>query len=158
MLIYEYQAREFFEKRGVPVPLGYLCKNENEAKQAAIKIGKPVIVKAQVLVGGRGKAGGIKSASTADEAYDIAKEFLGTTMKGCQVQSVLVDTSEKPRKELYLGFTIDRAKKRVVLLASSQGGINIEEVAKSARPTSSVRKSIRSSDCILTKRVKLQKQ
>jgi succinyl-CoA synthetase beta subunit len=100
--------------------------------QAAIKIGKPVIVKAQVLVGGRGKAGGIKSASTADEVYDIAKELLGTTIKGCQVQSVLVDTSEKPRKELYLGFTIDRAKKRVVLLASSQGGINIEEVAKSS--------------------------
>jgi succinyl-CoA synthetase beta subunit len=127
--IHEYQARELFEKKGIPVPRGYLCRTADEAKKAAHEIAKPVVVKAQILVAGRGKAGGVKLAANGDEAYSIANAMLGSVIKGIQVASVLVVEAEKPAKELYIGFTLDRAKRRVVLIASSEGGVDLEELA-----------------------------
>ncbi len=129
MKIHEYQARELFEKEGIPVPTGYLCKSAADVKKAAETIGKPVVVKAQILVAGRGKAGGVKLASNPDEAYSIADNMLGSVIKGIQVTSVLVVEAEKPEKELYIGFTLDRAKRCVVLIASSEGGVDLEELA-----------------------------
>ena len=90
MKIHEYQARQLFEQKGIPVPEGYLCKTAEEVMQAAEEIGKPVVVKAQILVAGRGKAGGVKIASTADDAFGIAKNMIGTRIKGIEVTSVLV--------------------------------------------------------------------
>ncbi len=129
MKIHEYQARQLFEQKGIPVPEGYLCKTAEEVKQAAEEIGKPVVVKAQILVAGRGKAGGVKLAPTADDAFGIAKKMIGTKIKGIEVTSVLVVEAEKPEKELYIGFTIDRATRRVTLIASSEGGVDLEELA-----------------------------
>jgi len=127
--IHEYQARQLFEQNGIPVPEGYLCKTAEEVKQAAEEIGKPVVVKAQILVAGRGKAGGVKLASSADDAFGIAKSMIGTRIRGFEVTSVLVVEAEKPEKELYIGFTIDRARRCVTLIASSEGGIDLEELA-----------------------------
>jgi succinyl-CoA synthetase beta subunit len=118
-----------FEQNGIPVPEGYLCKTAEEVKQAAEEIGKPVVVKAQILVAGRGKAGGVKLASSADDAFGIAKSMIGTRIRGFEVTSVLVVEAEKPEKELYIGFTIDRARRCVTLIASSEGGIDLEELA-----------------------------
>ena len=88
------------------------------------------MVKAQILIAGRGKAGGVKVASTPDEAYTIAKEMIGSTIKGIQVTSVLVVEAIKAKRELYMGFTIDRAKRKISLIATSEGGIDLEELAK----------------------------
>ena len=107
----------------------YLCKNADEVMKAAANIGKPVVVKAQILVAGRGKAGGVKLASNSEEAYSIAKNMIGSVIKGIQVTSVLVVEAEKPAKELYIGFTLDRAKRCVVLIASSEGGVDLEVLA-----------------------------
>lgn len=129
MKIHEYQARDLFEKKGIPVPRGHLCNNPDEVRRAAEAISRPVVVKAQILVAGRGKAGGVKLASSPDEAYSIAKTMLGSVIKGIKVTSVLVVEAEKAEKELYIGFTLDRAKRRTVLIASSEGGVDLEELA-----------------------------
>ncbi|MHB1868954.1 MAG: succinate--CoA ligase subunit beta, partial [Nitrososphaerales archaeon] len=127
--IHEYQARELFEKKSIPVPRAYLCKNADEVKKAATNIGKPVVVKAQILVAGRGKAGGVKLAANSEEAYKIADTMIGSVIKGIQVNSVLVVEAEKAAKELYVGFTLDRAKRCVVFIASSEGGVDLEVLA-----------------------------
>lgn len=132
MKIHEYQARELFEKKGIPVPKGSLCKTADDVKDAAKRIGKPVVVKAQILVAGRGKAGGVKVATNPEEAYAIAKSMLGTKIKDILVTSVLVVEAEKPAKELYIGFTIDRSQRRVTLIASSEGGVDLEELARTS--------------------------
>jgi succinyl-CoA synthetase beta subunit len=128
--IHEYQARELFERQSIPVPRGYLCRTPEEARKAAESIGKPVVIKSQVLVAGRGKAGGIKSAATTQEAYDHAKTLLGSMIKGIRVDSVLVVESVKAEKELYVGFTVDRSRRKIALIASSEGGIDLEELAR----------------------------
>jgi succinyl-CoA synthetase beta subunit len=130
--IHEYQARELFEKKGIPVPKGFLCSTAEDARDAAQKIGKPVVVKAQVLVAGRGKAGGVKLASTPDDAYSIAKSLLGSKIKDILVHSVLVVEAEKSEKELYVGFTFNRAKRCVTLITSSEGGVDLEELARTS--------------------------
>jgi succinyl-CoA synthetase beta subunit len=139
--IHEYQARELFEKKSIPLPQGYLCRTPQEVREAAINIGKPVVVKAQILVAGRGKAGGVKPASNPDEAFLVANSMLGTSIKGIQVTSVLVVEAEKAQKELYLGFTIDRALRSVTLIASSEGGVDLEELAKT-EPEKIFRKNV----------------
>lgn len=128
--IHEYQARELFETEGIPVPKGRLCKTPEEAGKTAETIGKPVVVKSQILVAGRGKAGGIKPAQDPSEAFAISKQLLGSVIKGIKVDSVLVVEQVKAQKELYLGFTIDRAKRRIALITSSEGGIDLEELAR----------------------------
>lgn len=141
MKIHEYQARQLFEEKGIPLPQGFLCRTPQQAREAAVNIGRPVVVKAQILVAGRGKAGGVKPASTPEEAFAVAQSMLGSTIKGIQVTSVLVVEAEKALKELYLGFTIDRAMRAVTLIASSEGGVDLEELAKT-EPEKIFRKDI----------------
>jgi len=130
MKIHEYQAKEIFRKYGIPVPPGEMAETPEQAKEIAQKIGKPVMIKAQVHVGGRGKAGGIKSAQNPDEAYEKAKNILGMDIKGLKVKKVLVTESKKIASEAYIGIIVDRRTKKPVLMVSPAGGIDIEEVAK----------------------------
>jgi succinyl-CoA synthetase beta subunit len=125
----EFQAKRIFGQFGIPVPQGEVATTPAEAAAIAGRIGGPVVVKAQVLVGGRGKAGGIKLAKTPAEAGEVAGRILGMTIKGLTVKKVLVDPAADIRQELYLGLVLDRAQRRVVMMASSEGGVDIEEVA-----------------------------
>ena len=130
MKIYEFQAYEIFTKRGIPSPWGEVAKTSEEVKKIAEKLGRPVVVKAQVLVGGRGKVGGIKLASTPEEAYRAAERILNSKLKGILVKRVFVKESVSIKEEYYLGVTVDRAQKRVVVMVSPAGGVDIEEVAR----------------------------
>jgi len=127
--IHEYQAKRIFGQYGVPVPQGEVAASPQEARAIAARLGVPVVIKAQVLVGGRGKAGGIKLAKTPDEAEAQAEQILGMNLKGLTVDKVLVDPAVDIKKEIYLGIVIDRAAKSATLMASSEGGVDIEEVA-----------------------------
>ncbi len=129
MKLHEYQSKQIFARFGVPVPRGILAENATEARNAARELGLPVVIKAQVLVGGRGKAGGVKVAHTMEEVEVLAERILSLTIKGLPVRRVLIDRAADIRGELYLGVTIDRARRRAVLMASSAGGVDIEEVA-----------------------------
>ena len=130
MNIHEYQAKEIFAKYGLPIPMGEVATTPDKAYAAARRIGGPVVVKAQVLVGGRGKAGGVKLAKTPEEAREKANAILGMTIKGITVKKVLVAPAADIDREIYLGMVIDRAKKAVVMMASAAGGVDIEEVAR----------------------------
>lgn len=129
MKLQEYQAKRIFGQYGIPVPSGDVAATPAEARAIAEQLGGPVVVKSQVLVGGRGKAGGIKLARTAEEAEQVAGRILGMDIKGLTVKKVLIDPAADIRKELYLGIVLDRARRRVVMMASSEGGVDIEEVA-----------------------------
>ncbi len=130
MKIHEYQAKQIMAKYGVPIPAGQVCTTAEEVEQFARSLARPVVVKAQVHVGGRGKAGGIKLAKDASEANRIAKNMLGSKLKGLTVEKVLVEEAVDIREEYYLGITIDRAAKQNVIMVSSVGGVDIEEVAE----------------------------
>jgi succinyl-CoA synthetase beta subunit len=123
-------GKDLLRAAGVPVPAGAVAETPEQAEEIARGMG-PVAVKAQVLVGGRGKAGGIKLAGTAHEAYDAAKQILGMDLKGLTVRKVLVEEQQKIAKEYYAGLTLDRSKHRFILMLSSMGGVDIEEVAVS---------------------------
>jgi succinyl-CoA synthetase beta subunit len=125
----EYQAKRIFGQFGVPVPSGDVAATPAEARALAERIGGTVVVKSQVLVGGRGKAGGIKLAKSPAEAEEVAGRILGMDIKGLTVKKVLVDPAADIRQEIYLGMVLDRARRRVVVMASSEGGVDIEEVA-----------------------------
>jgi len=129
--IHEYQARELFEAYGIPTNYGEVARTPDEAKAIAEKIGKMTVVKAQVHVGGRGKAGGVKLAKTVDEAYEKADQILGMDIKGLTVDRVLVCDAVDIKEEYYLGFTINRDENKYVLILSAAGGVDIEEVAAS---------------------------
>ncbi|UCE74697.1 MAG: ADP-forming succinate--CoA ligase subunit beta [Methanomassiliicoccales archaeon] len=126
MKLYEYKAKEIFSNYGIPVSRGILVKDPNELKEFKF----PAVLKSQVLVGGRGKAGGIKFADDLDEARAKIDEILGMDIKGLKVKLVLVEEKADIIKELYVGFVVDRTAKRNVLILSSEGGVNIEEVAQ----------------------------
>jgi succinyl-CoA synthetase beta subunit len=128
MKFLEYQVKERFRAAGIPVPDGRLAKTPDEAALAAGALG-PIAVKAQVPVGGRGKAGGIKLARTAADAKRVAAEILGMTIKGYTVKEVWCETAQDITRELYLGLTLDRDARKPVLILSAQGGMEIEEVA-----------------------------
>ena len=130
MKLHEYQSKRIFAKYGIPIPEGDVATSAAEARQIAQRLGGSVVVKSQVLVGGRGKAGGIKVAKNADEAEALADQILGMTIKGLKVDRVLVDRAADIREEIYLGITIDRAKRSPVMMGSSAGGVEIEEVAR----------------------------
>jgi succinyl-CoA synthetase beta subunit len=130
MKLHEYQSKLIFAKYGIPIPKGRVAATAGEAKQVAEELGGRVVVKSQVLVGGRGKAGGIRLAKSADEAEDLATEILGMEIKGLPVRKVLVDEAANIDKEIYLGITNDRAARKPVLMASAAGGVEIEEVAR----------------------------
>lgn len=129
MKLHEYQSKRVFARYGVPIPNGEVATTPAEARAIAEEIGKPVVIKSQVLVGGRGKAGGIKLAGTPDEAEEVAGKILGMDIKGLTVQKVLVDEAADIRSEIYLGAVLDRGARRVAIMASSEGGVEIEEVA-----------------------------
>ncbi|MEA2633529.1 MAG: succinyl-CoA synthetase beta subunit [Chloroflexota bacterium] len=129
MKFLEYQVKERFRAAGIPVPDGRLAKTPDEAALAAGALG-PIAVKAQVPVGGRGKAGGIKLARTAADAKRVAGEILGMTIKGYTVKEVWCETAQDITRELYLGLTLDRDARKPVLILSAQGGMEIEEVAE----------------------------
>jgi succinyl-CoA synthetase beta subunit len=130
MKIHEYQAKELFRREGVPVPPGEVVETPDAAHDVARKYGKPVVVKSQVLVGGRGKAGGVKLAKDADEARDCATKILGMDIKGLKVEKVLVTEAVDIDKEIYIGVIVDRASQKPLIMASAAGGVEIEEVAK----------------------------
>ena len=130
MKIHEYQAREIFKKYGIPVSNGDVADTPEQAYDIAKKIGKRVVVKAQVLVGGRGKAGGVKLADTPEDAKEKASEILGMEIKGLKVEKVFVAEAVNIAHEAYLGVVIDRRTKRPVVMVSPAGGVEIEEVAK----------------------------
>ena len=131
MKFYEYEAKSTFDKYGIAIPRGHVASSPEEAKWIAEEIKGPVAIKAQILAGGRGKAGGIKFASTPSEAATITEQLLGKTFKGFKVSKVLVEEKLDIEKEFYLGFTIDRSAKKMVAIISSLGGVDIEDVAKS---------------------------
>jgi len=128
--IHEVDARALFAKYGVPVPPSRLVLSADEARAAAAEIGCPVVVKAQVLVGGRGKAGGVKLAATPEEAAAKAGAILGMDIKGITVEKVLVARAVDIAKEFYVGMVIDRRSRKPLMMVSPAGGIDIEEVAR----------------------------
>ena len=130
MKIHEYQAKEIFQKYGIPTPEGGVARSPVDAKKISQNIGKPVVLKAQVPVGGRGKAGGIKKANTPDEAEKLAQELLGMDIKGSVVRTLLVVEALQIQKEFYLGLVLDRSSKKITLMYSEAGGVDIEEVAQ----------------------------
>jgi succinyl-CoA synthetase beta subunit len=129
MKLHEYQSKQIFGTFGVPVPQGIVAETPAEARAAAEKIGLPVVIKSQVLVGGRGKAGGVKVAKTLDDVEQKAKDILALNIKGLPVRKVLIDPAADIKNEIYLGIVIDRAQRRAVMMASAAGGVDIEEVA-----------------------------
>lgn len=129
MDLYEYQAKHLFDSHGVPVTAGEVCATPDAAHEAARKIGSAVVVKAQVKTGGRGKAGGVKLASTPDEAQARAEDILGLDIKGHVVRRVLVTEATDIAEEYYVSFLLDRANRAFLAMASVEGGVDIEEVA-----------------------------
>src|ERR1700741_3007347 len=137
MKIHEYQGKELLRKYGVPVPRGIVARSPAEAYQAAKELGSEiVVVKAQIHAGGRGKGGGVKLARSADEAREIAQQMLGMNLvthqtgpEGREVRVLLIEEGLPIDKEFYLGIVLDRASGRQVFMASSAGGMDIEEVA-----------------------------
>jgi len=136
MKIHEYQGKQLLKKYGVTVPRGVVVNRTEEVASAVEQLGLPVVVKAQIHAGGRGKGGGVKLARTVDEATDITRHMIGmklvthqTGPEGREVRTVLIEEGLKIKQEFYLGIVLDRAISRLVLMASSAGGMDIEEVA-----------------------------
>jgi len=127
--LHEYQAKRTFAKYGVPIPDGDVAYTADEAREIAQKLGGKVVVKAQVHIGGRGKAGGVKLANSPDEAAEMAENILGMDIKGFTVNKVLIDEQSAIDKEIYLAVLIDRAARRSMIMASADGGMDIEAVA-----------------------------
>ena len=130
MNIHEYQAKEMFTRFGLPVPGGEMATTVEEAVSHASQIGYPVMVKAQVLTGGRGKAGGVKFCASEDDVRKQAADILGLDIKGHTVRRLLITGAVDIAEEYYLGMLIDRNSKRVLLMTSAEGGVEIEQVAK----------------------------
>ena len=141
MKLHEYQSKRLFARYGVPIPRGDVATTPEEARRITARLDQRVVIKSQVLVGGRGKAGGIRLANDPDEAEQIADAILGMDIKGLAVKKVLVDEAADIATEIYLGIVIDRARRRPVMMASAEGGVEIEEVAR-ATPERIVRVTI----------------
>src|SRR5436309_2739082 len=131
MDLYEYQGKELFKRHGIPVSDGRLATSPEEARAAAEELGGPVVVKAQVLTGGRGKAGGIKLASTPDEAEARARDILGLDIRGHVVRKLWIEQASEIAKEYYLSITFDRGEQKALLMLTTEAGIDIEESAAS---------------------------
>jgi succinyl-CoA synthetase beta subunit len=132
MRLQEYEAADIFEKAGIPVPRRVVAETPEEALSAAGEIGYPVVIKAQVLVGGRGLAGGIKMAKSADELEEQAAEMLGSDIKGLEVNKIMISQQIEMVKELYIGITVDGFTGKPVMVISTEGGVNIEKTARTA--------------------------
>ena len=129
MKIHEYIAKEIFKAEGIAVPTSKMVKNPDDAKKAVLEISKPVAIKSQILVGGRGKAGGIKFAEDPEDAYEVAGKILGSTIKDEVVEMVLIEEKLNIKSEFYLSVVLDRSAKKPLIMASRFGGIDIEDVA-----------------------------
>ena len=132
MDLYEYQGKELFRRAGIPVSDGKLATTAAEARAAAEELGGAVVVKAQVLTGGRGKAGGIKLAASPEEADARAAEILGLDIRGHVVRKLWIEKASDIEKEYYLSVTFDRGAKQPLFMFTTQGGVDIEEVAESS--------------------------
>jgi succinyl-CoA synthetase beta subunit len=130
MKLHEYQSKQIFMRYGIPIPKGRIAGTAGEVKQISEEFGTNVVIKSQVLVGGRGKAGGIRLAKSPQEAHEVATTILGMEIKGLPVRKVLVDEAISIVKEFYIGIVVDRTKQKPVLMASAAGGMEIEEVAQ----------------------------
>ncbi len=128
MRLHEYQAKELFARYGIPVQPGVVISSPEEVRRLAVRY--PVVLKAQVLVGGRGKAGGVQLAHTAEEAEEKASRILGMEIRGERVRKLLVVEAAQIDREYYLAFVVDRGSRRLSLVASAEGGVDIEEVAR----------------------------
>src|SRR5688500_2562435 len=131
----EFQAKELFAKHGVVTTLGVVAETPEAARAAAEEMGGVTVIKAQVKAGGRGKAGGVKIAKTADEAESYARDIIGMEIKGLRVNRVLVTPATPPVEEYYFSFLLDRSNRSHLCIASVEGGVEIEEVAKTYRDT-----------------------
>ena len=132
MKLHEYQSKIFFSREGIPIPQGRLASTPIEAKQIAEELIFPVVLKAQVLSGGRGKAGGIRLVRHADEIEEEASAILGSRIKDIPVRKLLVEKAASIRQEIYFGMTIDRKIGKPIILASCEGGVDIEDIARTA--------------------------
>jgi succinyl-CoA synthetase beta subunit len=132
MNLQEYQAKELFARYGLPVLPYQVAHTPEEARDIAAAFGTTVVIKAQVLVGGRGKAGGVKLAQSPEEAYEKARDILALTIKGLPVRKVLVAQAADISRELYLSILLDRSRKLPLVMMSAEGGVDIEEVARTA--------------------------
>ncbi len=130
MRLHEYQSKEIFASHKIPIPRGRLASTPEEAKLIAEELGGPVVLKAQVLVGGRGKAGGIRLVKSPEEAEEEAAKILGERIKDIPVRRLLVEEAVNIQQEIYFGMTVDRERGETILIASAEGGVDIEEVAK----------------------------
>lgn len=130
MKLYEYQAKELFKKNDIPVPSGKVAQTAEEAREIAAELDIPLAIKSQVLVGGRGKAGGIKFSENPDQAEELAEELLKLEIKGEQVNSILLEEKLNVESELYVSVVMDRSNKKPLIMASTQGGMDIEQVAR----------------------------
>jgi succinyl-CoA synthetase beta subunit len=130
MKLHEYQSKNIFSRYNIPIPSGRIAASASEARQLCEELGGKVVIKAQVLVGGRGKSGGIRLVRSPEEAEEVTTQILSMKIKDLPVRKVLVDEAVSIQKEIYLGITNDRSKQKPVLIASSAGGVEIEEVAK----------------------------
>jgi succinyl-CoA synthetase beta subunit len=129
MKLHEYQSKQLFARHGIPIPKGRVANSASEARAIAEELGGRVVVKSQVLVGGRGKAGGVKVAKDPAEAEQFAGQILGMEIKGLPVRKILVDEAAGIAKEIYYSITNDRAARKPVMIASAAGGMEIEQVA-----------------------------
>ncbi|HJU60846.1 MAG TPA: ATP-grasp domain-containing protein, partial [Candidatus Binatia bacterium] len=136
MNIHEYQAKEILKRYGVPVPVGKVASTAGEVRAAAVELDGGCVIKAQIHAGGRGKGGGVKLATSPDDAEQKASQMLGKNLvthqtgpEGRQVRRVLVEQRVNIEREIYLGMVLDRAQSRVTVISSSEGGVEIEEVA-----------------------------
>ncbi len=132
MNLYEYQGKELFQKAGIPVQVQKVVQTVDDAVQAAKDIGGEVVLKAQVLAGGRGKAGGVKLAATEKDVRHHASNILGMSIKGITVEQLLVTRAVPIEKEYYLGIALDRNTRQLFIMASSEGGVDIEDLAESS--------------------------
>ena len=130
MKLHEYQSKQIFCKYEIPIPKGRIALTASEARQISEELGNRVVIKSQVLVGGRGKAGGIRVAKSPKEAEEMATAVLGMEIKGLPVRKILVDEAVSFDREMYLGITIDRITRKPVMIASASGGVDIEDIAK----------------------------
>ena len=129
MNLHEYQAKRVFARHGVPIPNGDIAETPEQARDIAEDLGGRVVVKSQVLIGGRGKAGGIRLANNPDEAEELAANIIGMNIRGYRVRKVLVDVAADIRNEIYLAALIDRSRRIPMIMASAAGGMDIEQVA-----------------------------
>ncbi|MFQ5833025.1 MAG: ADP-forming succinate--CoA ligase subunit beta [Candidatus Thorarchaeota archaeon] len=130
MKLFEHEAKDIFRSFQMPTPPGGVARTSEEAKKRAVKVGKPVVVKALVLAGKRGKAGGVKFADTPDDAKKLAKEILSMRINDLPVEAVLVEEKLEIQQEIYAGITVDRNERKYVVIGSAAGGMSIEELAE----------------------------